>query len=155
MRILLTGSNGYIGKRLLPVLLKMDHEVVCCVRDKNRFSLDVLDQGKVEVVEVDFLKAETLQNIPDNIDGAYYLIHSMSGNTRNFDELEAIAASNFRDRLEQTKVQHVIYLGGIVNDNHLSKHLRSRQMVENILEKGKYNFRSERWNNPWFGKCFL
>ena len=37
MKILLTGATGYIGKRLLPVLIEQGHEVVCCVRDKNRF----------------------------------------------------------------------------------------------------------------------
>ena len=37
MKILLTGATGYIGKRLLPVLLASDHEVYCCVRDRARF----------------------------------------------------------------------------------------------------------------------
>ena len=37
MKILLTGATGYIGKRLLPVLIENGHEVVCCVRDKKRF----------------------------------------------------------------------------------------------------------------------
>lgn len=38
MKILLTGVTGYIAQRLLPVLLENGHEVVCCVRDKNRFN---------------------------------------------------------------------------------------------------------------------
>ena len=37
MKILLTGATGYIAKLLLPVLLDNEHQVVCCVRDKNRF----------------------------------------------------------------------------------------------------------------------
>ena len=39
MKILLTGATGYIGKRLLPVLLSKGHEVVCCVRDRARFDV--------------------------------------------------------------------------------------------------------------------
>jgi len=39
MKILLTGSSGYIGKRLLPILVENGYDVVCCVRDKNRFNL--------------------------------------------------------------------------------------------------------------------
>ncbi len=38
MKILLTGVTGYIAQRLLPVLLQNGHEVICCVRDKNRFN---------------------------------------------------------------------------------------------------------------------
>jgi len=140
VRVLLTGANGYIGKRLLPILIDMGHKIICCVRDKNRFVLDDEFVDHVEIIEVDFLKAGTLENIPDDIDGAYYLIHSMSTNTKDFDELESVSAFNFRERIERTKVKHVIYLGGIVNEVNLSKHLRSRKMVENILQKGKFNF---------------
>ena len=38
MKILLTGATGYIGQRLLPVLVNQGHYVVCCVRDKQRFN---------------------------------------------------------------------------------------------------------------------
>jgi uncharacterized protein YbjT (DUF2867 family) len=140
MKVLLTGATGYIGKRLFPILLNMGYDIICAVRDKNRFSIDDDLKKQVEVVEADFLKPETLINIPQDIDGAYFLIHSMSSNTSNFDELESIAANNFKEFIEQTNVQHVIYLGGIVNETQLSKHLLSRKMVEDILRKGKYNF---------------
>jgi uncharacterized protein YbjT (DUF2867 family) len=40
MRILLTGANGYVGRRLLPELISQGHEVICCVRDANRLGLD-------------------------------------------------------------------------------------------------------------------
>ena len=140
MRILLTGANGYIGKRLLPVLVNMGHEVICCVRDKNRMTVHEEFEDRVQVIEVDFLKLNTLENIPIDIDGAYFLIHSMSSNTKNFEKLESVIAYNFREKIEKTNVKHVIYLGGIVNETKLSKHLYSRKMVESILSKGAYSF---------------
>ena len=63
MKILLTGSNGYIGKRLLPVLIDMNYEIVCCVRDINRFHAPKEIRDKVEIIELDLLKDETLKNI--------------------------------------------------------------------------------------------
>ena len=90
MKILLTGATGYIGKRLLPILVKEGHEVVCCVRDKNRFYCPIEFQKNVSVIEVDFLKIETLTAIPNNIDAAYYLIHSMSDPDENYDDLETM-----------------------------------------------------------------
>lgn len=140
MKILLTGATGYIGKRLLPVLVNQGHYIVCCVRDKSRFVVDEEMASSVEILEIDFLKYESEQSLPKDIDGAFYLIHSMASKASNFDELEAITAYNFRDKLEETNVKHLIYLGGIINDANLSKHLRSRKMVENILKKGKYHF---------------
>lgn len=140
MKILLTGANGYIGKRLLPVLVDLGHEVVCCVRDKNRMTVHEDFEDKVQIIEVDFLKFNTLENIPADIDGAYYLIHSMSSNSNNFEDLESLTAYNFREKVEKTNVKHVIYLGGIVNEANLSKHLSSRKMVEGILSKGEYSF---------------
>ena len=58
MRILLTGANGYIGMRLLPVLVEAGHEVTCVVRDRNRFkpSPDLLN--KINIIEFDFLHPE-------------------------------------------------------------------------------------------------
>jgi nucleoside-diphosphate-sugar epimerase len=35
MKILLTGATGYIGKRLLPILIAQGHEVICCVEIKQ------------------------------------------------------------------------------------------------------------------------
>lgn len=139
MNILLTGATGYIGRRLLPILLNEGHHVVCVVRDKNRFDSSRYDNSLLSVVEVDFLKKETLTNIPSSIDVAYYLIHSMSTSTGDFEKLERESAQNFRDAIGQTEVKQVIYLSGIINNKELSKHLTSRKAVEEILKKGSYH----------------
>ena len=75
MKILLTGANGYVGKRLLPELLQEGHEVTCCVRNKNRFGLDETTLAKVKIWEVDFLDEVVLENLPSDFDTVYYLIH--------------------------------------------------------------------------------
>ena len=137
-KILLTGATGYIGKRLLPVLVQNGHEVICVVRDSARFHVPAGTESKVRVIEADFLKEETLSAIPVDIDVAYFLIHSMSVSTDDFDTLEAQAAENFRKRISQTQARQVIYLSGIVNEEKLSRHLTSRKRVEEILAKGDY-----------------
>jgi uncharacterized protein YbjT (DUF2867 family) len=139
MKILLTGSTGYIAQRLLPVLLVNGHEVICCVRDSKRFSIEKYHSQSLSVIEVDFLKPETLKNIPSDIDAAYYLIHSMSTSTGDFEKMEEISAINFRNCIQQTKARQVIYLSGIVNEEVLSKHLTSRRNVERILGSGSFS----------------
>jgi uncharacterized protein YbjT (DUF2867 family) len=139
MKILLTGATGYIAKRLLPVLLENGHEVICCVRDINRFDASRFHSEKLSIVEVDFLHEGEMKRIPEDIDVAYYLIHSMAASHGSFEEMEAISAGNFKMRLEQTRVKQVIYLSGIVNEEKLSKHLSSRKNVEDILSSGIYS----------------
>ncbi len=138
MKILLTGATGYIGQRLLPVLLENNHEVFCCVRDKNRLNAGKYNAKNLNVIEVDFLNQQTLVNIPDDIDAAYYLIHSMSTSKGDFEELEKTSAQNFKNSIEKTNVGQVIYLSGIINEKTLSKHLSSRKKVEEILGSGTY-----------------
>ena len=61
MKILLTGATGYIGKRLLPILVAQGHEIICCVRDKNRFYAPKEFLKSIKVIEVDFLKPENIK----------------------------------------------------------------------------------------------
>ncbi|MCX6269342.1 MAG: SDR family oxidoreductase [Bacteroidetes bacterium] len=138
MKILLTGATGYIAKRLLPVLLSQGHEVVCCVRDTNRFDMARFNSDRLSVVEVDFLKVDELPRIPGDCDVAFYLIHSMATRRGSFEEMEAVSACNFKLRMEQTNVRQVVYLSGIVNEAELSKHLSSRKNVEDILASKVY-----------------
>ena len=137
MKVLLTGATGYIGKRLLPVLVDRGYSVICCVRDKNKFYTESSNTAKIEVIEIDLTRKDTLINIPKDIDFAYYLVHSMS-TSKNYSELEKISAINFREALNKTNAKQVIYLSGIVNSQSLSKHLNSRKNVEIELSRGKY-----------------
>lgn len=138
MKILLTGATGYIGKRLLPILIEKGHHVVCCVRDPNRFNPPASIKPFITVLKTDFLDSSSLQDIPTDIDAAYYLIHSMS-NSKDYVVLEEKSAVNFRNCINNAKAKQVIYLSGIVNEAELSKHLKSRQNVETQLAKGDYN----------------
>jgi uncharacterized protein YbjT (DUF2867 family) len=138
MKILLTGATGYIGKRILPILVNNGYDVVCCVRDKSRFNPPQSLKEKISVIEIDLLNTSSLSEIPNDIDVAYYLVHSMA-TADNYKSLEQQSAINFRDRLSNTNVKQVIYLSGIVNEANLSKHLLSRKTVEDELEKGNFN----------------
>jgi len=139
MQIFLTGATGYIGKRLLIQLLHNGHHVICSVRDQKRFDLSPYKDFKsqISVIENDFNDSSTLNNIPNHIDVAFYLIHSMSSNA-DFSKAEKISAENFSKSLEKTNCKQVVYLTGIVNEKELSKHLQSRKDVEDRLKSNQY-----------------
>jgi uncharacterized protein YbjT (DUF2867 family) len=139
MKILVTGATGYIGKRIIPLLVNEGHEVVCAVRDKLRVNDSYLEDEHLKFVEADFLKPESLMNIPKDIEIVYYLIHSMSNTSKDFESMEQTCAQNFKTYIESTQAKQVIYLSGITNEEKLSKHLRSRKQVENTLASNKYS----------------
>jgi len=136
MNVLLTGATGYIGRRLLPVLLEQGHQVTCLVRDAARLEVKHFISDRVVVVEADMTKPETLTKLPENVDVVYYLVHSMS-NSGDFSKTELESAKNFVDYLNGTKAKQLIYLSGIINKEALSRHLESRKAVEKTLGEGK------------------
>lgn len=138
MKILVTGATGYIGKRLIPLLLNDGHTIVCPVRDKIRAENYYKIQANITLIEADFLKNTSLEAIPKDIDVAYYLIHSMSNSAKEFHILEEKCALNFKKFAEKSAIEQVIYLSGITNDTKLSKHLLSRKNVENTLQSNQY-----------------
>ena len=138
MKILVTGATGYIGKRLIPLLLNDGHTIICPVRDKKRAENYYRNQKSIQLVEADFLDSNSLSSIPKDVDAAYYLIHSMSNSAKEFHVLEEKCAFNFKRFAEKTTTKQVIYLSGITNDTKLSKHLLSRKNVEITLASKNY-----------------
>ena len=135
MRILLTGANGYIGMRLLPVLVEAGHDVTCVVRDRNRFqpSSDLLN--KITIIEFDFLHPEdAVQNFnKKHFDVAYYLIHSLGDTSTTLKEYEIRSAGCFVLVATLTQVKQIVFLSGISNEKYLSKHLLARKVVKDVF----------------------
>jgi uncharacterized protein YbjT (DUF2867 family) len=136
MKVLLAGANGYIGTRLISVLLEHGHNVICLVRDKRRFHEQNDYSDRVTLLTGDLLKEQSIEAIPTDIDVAYYLVHSMA-QADDFAALEALSAHSFVHAINKTNCKQVIYLSGITNDTHLSNHLQSRRHVEDVLKEGK------------------
>lgn len=139
MHILLTGATGYIGKRLLTVLLEQGHEITCCVRNADRFiHPETKRDTQIKIIETDFSSEIIDITGIGPVDAAYFLIHSMSGSKGGYAEQEKTTAINFRELVQKLECRQVIYLGGIANDKVLSEHLSSRKAVEEILKEGDF-----------------
>lgn len=135
VHVLVTGANGYIGLRLIQALLDADHEITAVIRDRRRFPVANFgaDKTRLHLVEADFLDAATLRDLPQPVDAAYYLIHSM-GSGGDFARKEEQCAANFSDAAKAHGWKRIIYLGGLAADEGpLSEHLSSRRRVEEIL----------------------
>ena len=127
MKVLLTGANGYIGRRLKQKLLGEDITLRMLVR--NPKSVDAtLD---IEVVEGNSFDKASLRVALEGIDTAYYLIHSLQ--EHNYKELDKQSAKNFLDIAIEQGVKRIIYLGGLGIKEEASEHLLSRIETGEIL----------------------
>ena len=109
------------------------------VRDKGRFPTaqfePFLADGRLTLLEGDMLEPEKLPPVPNGIDAAYYLLHSM-GAGHGFEDREEACAVNFLKWMEANACGRIIYLGGLVPETGISRHLRSRENVNVILRSG-------------------
>ena len=132
MKILVTGATGYVGGRLVPVLLERGHDVRTTTSSPDREQPWWGDQ--VETVVMDALDAEQVAAACDGVDAVYYLIHGMGG--EDFERTDREAATNMADAVRRHEVGRVVYLSGLVpdvDDDELSAHITSRREVERIL----------------------
>lgn len=136
MRILVTGSTGYIGGRLVPRLIDEGHDVRVIVRRPERLR-DVPWGADVEVVEGDLTDAAAVDRAARDVEVVYYLVHSMGGRG-DFEDAELRIARNVARAAKANGVRRIVYLGGLhPAGGTLSRHLRSRVRVgEILLESG-------------------
>jgi uncharacterized protein YbjT (DUF2867 family) len=137
MRILVTGATGYVGGALVPRLLADGHEVVALVRDRDR--LVAPWRGEVTVVEGRVEDPQAVLRATDRVEVGVYLVHAMEGRLSDLARRERAAAAAFRDAVDLGGLRHVVYLGGLVDEDALvttSPHLFARQQAGAELRAG-------------------
>lgn len=134
MDVLVTGATGFVGRALVPALVAAGHTVTAMTRDPSSYD----PPDGVSAVAGDLLEPSSLEGVFDDIDTAYYLVHSLQAGA-SFAERDRVAARNFARAASEAGVERVVYLGGLGEmGEELSEHLRSRREVEAVLGEGEY-----------------
>ena len=137
--ILVTGATGYVGGRLIPALLDSGYRVRAMGRSLEKIGCRPwAGNSRVELVQGDVMDVESLKQAAAGCRAAYYLVHSMISQKEKFVEADRRAARNMVAATTAAGVERIIYLGGLAEakDGALSKHLRSRIEVADILQAG-------------------
>ncbi len=138
MNVLVSGSSGYVGSRLIPRLSRDGHTVRGLSRrpaPAPAHSGNPNAAAAVTVVTGDAVSGAGLEAAFDGIEVAYFLIHSMEPSPDGeFQTRERRAAENFARAARAAGVRRIVYLGGLLPaGGPASAHLASRLAVEKIL----------------------
>jgi uncharacterized protein YbjT (DUF2867 family) len=134
--ILVTGATGYIASRLIPQLLDRGYAVRALARNPQRLQSRNWS-SQIDILHGDMMEPATLAPALKDVHTAYYLVHNMSLG-HGYTKLEIQAAYNFAHAAEEAGIQHIIYLGGLADDNQpISPHLLSRIETGAALIQGK------------------
>ena len=138
-KIFVTGATGFIGKRLTYALLEQGHDVYASVRIRGTYFIQY-EKDNLHLVYGDLRHQPSFDTLPENLDVAFYLMHSMSDIVKGLVELECQIAETFVNEMKKRGVKQIIYMGGIINDRPSSQHLESRLKVENILKESGISY---------------
>jgi uncharacterized protein YbjT (DUF2867 family) len=139
MRILVTGTSGFIGQELSWSLLKRGHSVVGLSRDPARVNAALAEE--ITLIAGDALDERDVALAMDGCDSFAWLVHSMEstsgGKVTPFADTELAGARAAVAGARRAGVERCVYLGGIVPEEAKnSPHLASRLAVEETLIKG-------------------
>lgn len=133
--VFVTGATGYIGGRLVPLLLENGYTVRCLARNRSKLAArSWSDDPGVELLEGDVGDTELLTQQMTGCVAAYYLVHSMIAAGDDYAERDRLLASSFAAAASRAGLRRIVYLGGLGDyEEALSEHLRSRREVESAL----------------------
>jgi uncharacterized protein YbjT (DUF2867 family) len=124
--VLVAGASGFVGRRLCSALAAAGSDVRAMTRHPDTY------EGAGTPVFGDVHDADTLTDAIKGCSAAYYLVHSLD--SKDFQRLDAEAATAFGRAAADAGVEQIVYLGGLgSDDDDLSAHLRSRREVEGLL----------------------
>ena len=137
--VFVVGATGYVGGRLVPLLLHKGFTVRILVRNPTKLQGRAwCPHARLEVMTGNILDRDVLTQAMNGCGIAYYLVHSMQNEVVDFRETDREAAIIMRETAESVGLERIIYLSGLGEvDSDLSRHLRSRTEVGILLKEGR------------------
>jgi len=137
-RVLVLGSTGYVGSRLVKRLLDKGYSVRAGWRTRSKLDgQSWKGHPNLDAVQVDVFNSDELKRAMKDCDVVFYLIHSMYSG-KDYEEMDRTAARSIASLSDEIGIKRIIYLSGLGREeDSLSRHLRSRKEVDRILRTSR------------------
>ncbi|MDX1534910.1 MAG: NAD-dependent epimerase/dehydratase family protein [Thermoplasmata archaeon] len=131
MRVLVTGSTGFLGRHLVPALLEAGHAVRCFHRPTS--DLAPLRDLPVTFAEGDVLLPRSLESALDGMDAVVHLVAGIREREATFEEVNVGGVRHLLEGCERTGVTRVVHLGSLgTSERAPNRYARSRGTGERI-----------------------
>ncbi len=135
--VLVLGATGYVGGRLVPLLLARGWKVRAAGRSGSKIAARPWGRhANLEIVTADALDTEALAEAMRGCRVVFYLIHSIRPGKEDFATLDRRIAYSTVRAAREAGVEWIIHFTGLGNPSHLSAQLRARYEVGEILALG-------------------
>ncbi len=137
MTIAIVGATGFLGRNLITHLLKnTNYTVRALSRQAHKTQPPGESNSRISYIDADIFDEATTAAALQDVDVAYYFVHMMGQQNKDFYSQEAIAAQRFSAAAIAAGVKRVVYMGGLGDDREqLSVHLLSRHNTGTILRE--------------------
>ncbi|PMH46671.1 NAD(P)-dependent oxidoreductase [Vibrio sp. 10N.286.49.B3] len=132
--ILILGASGYIGSQLISILLNENHRITAASRQIDYLTARVQPHPNLTIEYLDLADKEATKNLIPQFDLIFFLVHGMAQG-HDFIDYELDLADNFKQALQGSNVQHVIYLSAIQPQTGNSEHLLARQKTGEVIRQ--------------------
>lgn len=117
MKVLITGLNNYLARKVAICLAEDNCEVSCLIRNRKFFHEPNPEKYRIKMIEGDLLRGQNLTGIDAETAVAFYFNQSPVNILDMHIQMELLALQKYMEALKATACQHLVYVTKLVDTN--------------------------------------
>jgi len=118
MRVAVTGANGFVGRHLIPQLLRRGHDVRALISERPGAEKELPDPAgrKLDVRRADVRKPESLRGAFDGIDAVVHTVAVPTERKQKFQDVNVAGVAHVVAEARRAGVGRLVHMGALGAD---------------------------------------